>query len=226
MQNFNIIRQIIPGNSFRSQAVIGQFDLSVNNYTEVFEGSLDLPLEWSVGVIVGHSGTGKSTIARELFPNDYVMSFSYTASNVIDDMPEGQTVKEITKMFNSVGFSSPPSWLKPYNVLSNGEKMRVDLARALLQDKEIIVFDEFTSVVDRDVAKISSLAVQKAVRKNRKKFVAVTCHEDIVEWLQPDWVFDTNIMECKKKSSLDRQLNLVSTEQTKNCGECLESIII
>ena len=47
-------------------------------------------------------------------------------------MPENIETKDIEKMFYSVGFGSVPSWLKPYNVLSNGEKMRVDLARALL----------------------------------------------------------------------------------------------
>jgi len=95
-------------------------------------------------------------------------------------------------MFTAVGFSSPPSWLKPYAVLSNGEKMRVDLARALLENRDVIVFDEYTSVVDRDVAKVCSLAVNKAIRNQKKKFIAVSCHDDIIEWLQPDWVYDTN----------------------------------
>ena len=79
-------------------------------------------------------------------------------------MPKKCSLDDITKSFNAVGFSSPPSWLKSYNVLSNGEKMRVDLARALLENKELFVFDEFTSVVDRYIAKIGSLAVQKTIR--------------------------------------------------------------
>jgi len=72
--------------------------------------------------------------------------------------------------------------------------MRVDLARALLE-KDFVVFDEFTSVVDRQVAQTTSLAVNKAVRKMGKKFIAVSCHYDIVDWLEPDWVFDTNSMQ-------------------------------
>jgi len=99
---------------------------------------------------------------------------------------------EITKMFTSVGFSSPPSWLKPYDVLSNGEKMRVDLANCLLMEKDIVIFDEFTSVVNREVAKTGSFAVQKAIRKMDKKFIAVACHSDIIEWLQPDWIYNTD----------------------------------
>ena len=113
-------------------------------------------------------------------------------------MPEHCSVDDITKMFNSVGFSSPPSWLKPYSVLSNGQKMRVDLANSLLQDEELIVFDEFTSVVDRNVAKIGSYAVQKAIRKTKKKFIAVACHDDIIDWLLPDWIFNTDSMTFQK----------------------------
>jgi len=55
-----------------------------------------------------------------------------------------------------------------------------------------IVFDEFTSVVDRTVAKIASAALAKAIRSGRiaRRFVAVSCHYDINQWLQPDWVLD------------------------------------
>lgn len=105
-----------------------------------------------------------------------------------------KTVEEICKTFNSVGFSSPPNWLKPYSVLSNGEKMRVDLASAILSENKIFAFDEFTYVVDRNVAKIGSNAMQKAIRKTDKKFIAITCHHDVENWLLPDWVFNTNNM--------------------------------
>lgn len=40
-------------------------------------------------------------------------------------------IKEITGLFTAVGFSSPPSWARPYRVLSNGEQFRCDLAPAL-----------------------------------------------------------------------------------------------
>jgi GNAT superfamily N-acetyltransferase len=115
------------------------------------------------------------------------------------------TIEEITRLFNSVGFSSPPSWLKPYSVLSNGEKMRVDLARALCSKKDLVVFDEFTSVVDRNVAKIGSAAVSKAIKRTDKKFIAVTCHYDVADWLEPDWIFDTNKMKFQYVRGLLRR---------------------
>lgn len=76
-------------------------------------------------------------------------------------------------------------------MLSNGEQFRCDLARALAQDR-LVVFDEYTSVVDRTVARIASAAIAKGIRSGGigSRFVAVTCHYDVAEWLEPDWVLD------------------------------------
>ena len=194
MPTFNIIRKTKPNKSFRVASVIGKFDLQSDEIIEQFEGNIELPDNWQIGLIVGKSGTGKTTIAKELFPEEYITNFEYSQNCILDDMPKSKSVEEITNAFNAVGFSSPPSWLKPYSVLSNGQKMRVDLANAILSDKELFVFDEFTSVVDRNVAQIGSFAMQKAIRKSNKKFIALSCHFDIQEWLLPDWVFNTDTM--------------------------------
>ena len=172
---------------------MGDYDVKLDHAQEHFRGNIDLPDDWQIGVIWGGSGTGKSTIARELFGDHLITGFEYNAKSVVDDMPKNCDMAEIEKMFYSVGFGSVPSWMKPYSVLSNGEKMRVDLARALLE-RDFVVFDEFTSVVDRQVAQTASLAISKAIRRSQKRFIAVSCHSDIIEWLEPDWVFDTNEM--------------------------------
>ena len=190
---FNITKETKPKETFRVSSVLNAFDLSIDKVKEHFEGNIDIEgKDWNVGLIVGSSGSGKSTIAKELFKDGYIFEQNYSESSVIDDMPKEKSVKEITKAFTSVGFASPPSWLKPYSVLSNGEKMRCDLAKSILEEKEIVVFDEFTSVVNREVAKTGSFAIQKAIRKLNKKFIAVGCHSDIIEWLQPDWIYNTD----------------------------------
>lgn len=228
MQNFNIVRKSEVDQTFKVKAVQGRFDLPSGIITEEFTGSFDIPEEWSIGAIVGNSGTGKTTIMNELFDKFKVKAVRYKKTKaIIDEMPKEKTVEEITKAFNSVGFSSPPSWLKPYHVLSNGEKMRVDLARCLLLNQEKIIFDEFTSVVDRTVAKVGSLAVQKAIRKTDKKFIAVTCHHDVIEWLQPDWIFDTNTMSFStiEKKNLNFRLKY-SIQQINQSGKFLGNITI
>ena len=194
MPHFDIIRRTAPKNSFRVASVMGTYDLQERNVEERFIGDIDLPKEWHIGLIVGRSGTGKTTIARELFGDNIIDGFKYTHDNIMDDMPKDVATNDIFKAFNACGFSSPPSWLKPYNVLSNGEKMRCDIARAMLEHRDLFCFDEFTSVVDRDVAQIASFAIQKAIRKRGGQFIAVTCHYDVQDWLMPDWVFNTDTM--------------------------------
>lgn len=204
MPSFDIIKQVKPNKSYRVAAVMGKFDLQDNHIVERFKGEIDLSNEWQIGAIVGRSGTGKSTIAKQLFNNSYITNFEYKADSLLDDMPKECGMEEITSAFNSVGFSSPPSWLKSYSILSNGEKMRVDLARAIISENDLIVFDEFTSVVDRNVAQLGSFAIQKAMRKTNKKFIAVSCHFDILDWLLPDWIFNTDSMSFQNMKGLKK----------------------
>ena len=144
----------------------------------------------------------------------------------IDEMPKDIDAATICKMFNSVGFGTCWSWLKPYHVLSEGEKMRVNLANALLKNEEVIVFDEYTSTINREVAKVSSHAVAKSIRRTDKKFVAVTCHDDIVDWLEPDWIFDTNKMSFFLPKNEGQKLNLKYLKQQVSLGTFLKSITI
>lgn len=149
--------------------------------------------EWHVGLIVGPSGAGKTTVARNLFEqemhNAENMDWSETNS-IIDDFPSDMKIQDVTTLLSSVGFSSPPAWLRPFHTLSNGEKFRVSMARLLAENPELTVVDEFTSVVDRTVAQIGSHAIAKTVRRRNQKFVAVSCHYDVAEWLQPDWIYE------------------------------------
>jgi ABC-type glutathione transport system ATPase component len=192
-----------------------------------FVGTLSLnDFEWQIGVIVGRSGSGKTSISKQLFEGAYIKAFEYKNKCVLDDFPEGLETSEITWMLCSVGFASPPDWLKSYDCLSQGEKMRVDIARALCLEKPLIVFDEFTSVVDREIAKVSAFAISKAVRRSKKKFIAVTCHYDVVDWLDPDWVFCTDTMEFSRKKELGRPLTSAFIGAALPCGKCFGAIII
>jgi ABC-type lipoprotein export system ATPase subunit len=227
MSHFDIVRQSKPAKSFRVASVMGTYDLQTEHISERFVGDIDLPEKWNVGLIVGRSGTGKTTIATELFGEKiYRGGESYTHECLLDDFPASATMSEIYQALTAVGFASPPDWLKSYHVLSNGEKMRCDIARAMVENKEMFVFDEFTSVVDRNIAKVASLAIQKAIRKNDRQFIAVTCHHDVQDWLMPDWVFNTDTMtfskfdlEEQKKNRPALQLDIVATDHKRKYWE-------
>jgi len=159
---------------------------------------------YNVGLIVGSSGSGKTTLLRE-FGKELHSVWDYDrciASHF--DTPE-----EAIDKLSAVGLNTIPSWTKPYYVLSNGEKFRAELAMSL-RDNAII--DEFTSVVDRNVAKACSVAISKYIRKNNLKNITISsCHRDIVEWLDPDWIFDTDsgqlterrLLRCRPQIKID-----------------------
>ena len=92
-----------------------------------------------------------------------------------------------------MGLGDVPAWLRPFKVLSNGEQFRAGLARLICEKPEKAVVDEFTSVIDRQIARIGSQAFQKAWRRaNPKgKVVLLTPHYDILDWIQADWIIDT-----------------------------------
>lgn len=191
MPSLNIVRESKVVKTPRVMQLEGIFDVppsekSAENWNIKFE----LPEVWNVGLIVGPSGSGKSTVARELYGNNIVDGFEWSKDkSILDDFPKEMSIKEISDLLSSVGFSSPPSWVRPFHVLSNGEQFRVNMARTLAEQKDLSVVDEFTSVVDRTVAKIGSAAIAKTVRRRGQKFIAVSCHYDIAEWLEPDWIY-------------------------------------
>jgi ABC-type lipoprotein export system ATPase subunit/GNAT superfamily N-acetyltransferase len=187
------VRSKVP-RSFRAAKVIGMMDVpDQDEQVLTFEGELPLEDEdWSVGAIVGASGTGKSTIARALWPKDYVTPARWAAPCILDDFPKALTPQQVVEALTAVGLASPPAWLRPYKVLSTGQQVRAELARALVATDGLVVYDEFTSVVDRTVAKAASVAVARYARRAGRRFVAVTCHKDVLPWLEADWVFDTD----------------------------------
>lgn len=226
MPSFDIVRKWDPPESYRAQAVKSQFTLHDVKLEKRFKGTLNIGKNWQIGVIVGRSGTGKTTIAKELFTNEYIRNLQYTAPTILDDFDSSISIRDITKLLCSVGFASPPDWLKKYEHLSQGEKMRVDIARALSLKQNLIVFDEFTSVVDRNIAQIASFAISKAIRKTNKKFIAVTCHYDVIDWLEPDWVFSTDKMVLLKKNGGALKSALKSLDANSLVGRSLGTIII
>jgi GNAT superfamily N-acetyltransferase len=189
----------------RFYQVCGKFDLPTDA-TSVREWNVDLTLpdEWSVGVIVGPSMAGKTTIARELFGADSVVDAGYwpwpAGKCIADGFPDGMGIDEITGLLSAVGFSSPPDWKKPHGALSNGGKFRVDLARTLAERPELAVVDEFGSLVHQQARQVAAAAAAKAVRRRGGKLVALCVHPDAVEYFEPDWIIDMipgEIVRCQ-----------------------------
>ena len=164
------------------------FDLEIDN--------VDLSGDWNIGVVVGPSGSGKTSIGRQIFGENKIYDYTQGWSPdkpIIDDIAPNGDFNEVTAALANVGLGSVPSWLRPFRVLSNGEQFRAGLAKIVCEKPDEIVIDEFTSVIDRQIARIGSQAFQKAWRRGnpKGKVVLLTPHYDILDWIQPDWVIDT-----------------------------------
>ena len=144
--------------------------------------------DWNIGVIYGGSGTGKTTLLKEF--GDLTIDEFDEEKPLISNF-DWLEPKEATFLLSAMGLASVPTWLRPFSLLSNGEQYRASLAYKVGKAKEndVILIDEFTSVVDRDVAKAMSNALQKYIRRTNKKIILASCHFDIMEWLLPDWTY-------------------------------------
>lgn len=163
------------------------FDLEFDGTITTDIPEFSCPDEYNIGMIVGASGSGKSQILKHHFEID-------TEEIVVDWERDKAIVSHfespdegIEKLF-ACGLASVPTLCKPYHILSNGEKYRANVARQL---DDLMILDEFTSEVNRETAKSLSVALSKYIRKNNIKDVVLSsCHKDIIEWIEPDWVFD------------------------------------
>lgn len=188
--------------SFRANKTRSLFNVEDERGSR-FELEVELGLEqvedWRIGLVVGPSGSGKSSIGRELERE----GFTWWDPKWPKDKPIVEAItpkgdyQAVTGALAAVGLGDVPAWLRPHRVLSMGEQFRANLGRLVAEAPERVVVDEFTSVVDRQIAKIGSLAFAKSWRRSGGQAVLLSCHYDIIEWLQPDWVFDTGSGEFR-----------------------------
>ena len=163
------------------------FDLEFDGTITTDIPEFSCPDEYNIGMIVGASGSGKSQILKQYFNINLeeVVAEWFSDKAIVShfDTPD----EAIEKLF-ACGLASVPTLCKPFHILSNGEKYRANVARQL---KDNMILDEFTSEVNRETAKSLSVALSKYIRqKNIRNVVLSSCHKDIIEWIEPDWVFD------------------------------------
>lgn len=187
------------------------YDIVPSQYIETSIPKINIDelnsFEWNIGLICGESGSGKSTILKNQFgiPKEIVYDHS---KSIISQFPN-YTPKEVCDAFCSIGLSSVPIWFRKPSELSVGERARLDIAYLLLNNKdELIIVDEFTSTVNREVAKSLSFALQRYVREKNMKILLSTCHYDMMEYLKPDWIYNiTKSAELERIVYLDDYTN-------------------
>lgn len=176
--------------------------------TDVFEKydlsdvdeSFPIPLirEEGVTLIVGTSGSGKGTILKKALLTSNPIFDKDTP--IIDNFSSPENGE---RFLIAAGLRTIPAWKRPISQLSNGERHRAEIA--MLMDQGVWVFDEFTSVVDRDTARSLCVGMMKAYKRfSIKRAVFASCHRDIIPWLQPDFVYDSDVKKYAVRGCLCR----------------------
>lgn len=212
MQTYVVRLQSPIAKSFRCQKAANSLDIDVEKKSvHQLNVTADLKSDFNVGLILGASGSGKTTLAKQIFGNDCFKTALRDDKPVIDQFPEGWDYDQCASTLSGIGLTSVPCWIRPVYTLSNGQKARAEAAlqMANLNENGITVIDEWTSVVDRTVAKVMSHCVQKHARREKKKIILLSCHYDVVEWLNPDFIID-----CNKQEYIDRRAMVGTFERT------------
>ena len=228
MQNYQLELVSEASNSFRAIKAAQSMDIDVEKKLKhVFNVSADVESNFNIGLILGASGSGKTTLAKHIWGNDCFKTMLNPDKTLIDQFPEHFTYDECSQALGGAGLASVVTWIRPAKTLSNGQQARAEMALQLASDKEFIIIDEFTSVVDRTVAKAMAHTIQKVARKLGKKIILLSCHYDVIEWLNPCWVID-----CNKQEYIDRRAFFLTTNASKaspsmcvNANEMLGSIL-
>lgn len=201
------------------------FDYEFTGESKVYPFELpNLDFDFNILCIVGASGSGKSTLLKEF--KGYKSS-DYRTFNDKAIVSNFESPSIASNRLSAVGLNSMPVWCRPRKVLSVGEGFRADLALNL---DSYTIFDEFTSTIDRNVAKSTCNGISRFIKENNLNHVVFcSCHKDFIPFLQPDIVIDLDaekVFDCRGER-LGKPLPYKSTNQMpKTCGEYLGNIII
>lgn len=191
--------------SYRCQRAANALDINTKEKS-IHELSVDVPAndeDFNVGLIVGASGSGKTTLAKQVYGDGCFRELLDLSRPIVDQFPETFSYDDCVAALNGVGLTQVPCWIRPAHTLSNGQRARAEAALQLAQVDQggVVVLDEWTSVVDRTVAKVMSACLAKVARKQKRRIVVLSCHYDVIEWLDPDWIVD-----CNTAQLIDRRL--------------------
>lgn len=92
-------------------------------------------------------------------------------------------------LLSACGLGEAHLMLRRPNEISDGQRMRLKLAVGVSQNPLWLVIDEFSSSLDRTLAKVIAFNLRKLSSRLKIGVIVATTHEDVVEDLCPDvWV--------------------------------------
>ena len=176
----------------RVKQLSGMFDVPARDkLTQRWQAELPLDeRDWRVGLIVGPSGSG-SRPSR----GDCSVSRDARMDGGLGVRRFRRRLFDLTDCRDLSGarlqhHSKPDEALRR---LSTGENFRVD-SPAISSSALPRSWSTNSPPWSIGKSRISVSAVQKYVRKHQRRFVAATCHYDVIDLLKPDWTLEPATM--------------------------------
>jgi len=190
----------------RSQRVVEvaeAFGLGLDDKEFVIFDDLKLDVaQGDVIYITGQSGSGKSLLLRELSAQmaregQKVANLDEVAIDpdvpLIDQI--GTSTNDAIRLLSIAGLNDAYLFIRKPGELSDGQRYRFKLAKAIESEADVWVADEFMAVLDRTAAKVIAYALQKTARKVNATVIVATTHLDLVEDLQPSLYIEKRYRE-------------------------------
>ncbi len=169
--------------------------------------SLDLS-SGTITLITGPSGSGKSSLLNAIrqkcpaarlvqdlpFPTDVA---------VLDAIAPTRPVAEALEWLTACGLGEPMAWVRRFHELSEGERFRARLARAVSLQRaagaplpyvdetgEIapLLCDEFGAALHQRLARAIAFNLRKLATRERLAIVLATSHDELEHDLHPDYL--------------------------------------
>lgn len=179
------------------------FGLGLDDKEFVIFDNLELQVEpGDVVYITGQSGSGKSLLLRELErlmtdEGKKVVNLDRieldNTRNLIDQI--GEDTNDALRILSIAGLNDAYLFIRKPNELSDGQRYRFRLAKAIESKADVWVADEFMAVLDRTAAKVIAFSVQKTARKVGATVIVATTHTDMVADLAPSLYIEKRYRE-------------------------------
>jgi energy-coupling factor transporter ATP-binding protein EcfA2/GNAT superfamily N-acetyltransferase len=188
-----------------NRLVMSSFGISTPRLVQRLTGSVSLTAAaGTITFVAGASGCGKSLFLANLDPawqeetinvRGEVQAQCYRAgwlrplppkASLFGHLADQHGAERAFDALARVGLSEALLFLKPFDMLSRGQRYRAMLADLLLRDDDVWLIDEFCSDLDPLSARIVASRLRETVRaEGRIAFVAAANHRHFIHALRP-----------------------------------------
>ena len=204
------------------------FGIGLDNKEFVVFDNLPLTVrQGDVVYITGQSGSGKSLLLKDLVVqmqerNKTVVNLDHVE---LEDRPLidqiGADTNDAIRLLSTAGINDAYLFVRKPSELSDGQRYRFRLAKAIETGAKVWAADEFMAVLDRTAAKVIAYSVQKTARRVGATLMVATTHTDMVKDLSPDLYIEKRYREKLRieamgsgRSLSDEEVSAVYQEST------------